>query len=171
MKRSIVNLLILALVGTLLLVGCDDTSTVSNPEDAAEYYTLEDIKLPDDFRRPDLIWDVRGIPEATVMPASGEVLKRFSYYDNAGEDARYVVTVTCYLISDDNSEGNSYEPGEYLLEQGWELVRDAGESTTALYAATRAQIDALDPTAIQAYYQHDLLPAVDVRLALQKIVA
>lgn len=145
--------------------------------------------LPDAYYRADLIWaneenllhtsDVKG------TQAPGQLYISFSPPHNASEDTRYAVRIT--ILKEGNlrsADKNEYYPlsmqdrkafQNYLLSLGCEMF-EVGEchslvtgNTGIYYAATYAQIEAIDPTTLYNTMGLNLteIPGICVELGYQ----
>lgn len=112
------------------------------PECTAQHYIDSGVNLPADFVRPDLIWNVSAFRDIGSVYKSGEVIIECSFVNNP--DTKYAVQF--YFTPDFDQATALYA---YLADQGWEDTR-LGSEESPIFAATKAQIEAIDFEALQA---------------------
>lgn len=145
--------------------------------------------VPKDYYRPDLIWanDENKLHESDPMgtEAPGALYVAFTFPQDAPEDARYAVDVSCamegQLRSADTNElyvltaKDKTAVRDYLLSLGWETF-EVGECHPLVtgypgiyFAATREQIQSLDPAALYRAVGLNLteIPGICVRIRYQ----
>ncbi len=145
--------------------------------------------VPEGYYRPDLIWanDSNLLRESDPIgtEAPGKLYISFTFPENAPADARYAVAIS--LLKEDllrSADTNDYYYltdedrkafQNHLLSLGCEIfeVGECHPLTTGLpglyFAATRAQIEALDPTAIYNAMGLNLteIPGITVKIQYQ----
>ncbi len=180
-KRMYLSLLTLALTGALLLTGCSEKKTppTGQPSDstetnrssaqiAAAFYAANDISLPEDFYRPDLIWDTYddwGASDSLFesvsktayyepgqrAPSPNQIYLCSKFRSDIDADAQYAILIRIYQPESET------KLDEYLSAQGWEVLSLPDYhprvllSFSNLYAATRSQVEALNASDLAAY--------------------
>ncbi len=180
-KRMYLPLLTLALTGALLLTGCSEKKTppTGQPSDstetnrssaqiAAAFYAANDISLPEDFYRPDLIWDTYddwGASDSLFesvsktayyepgqrAPSPNQIYLCSKFRSDIDADAQYAILIRIYQPESET------KLDEYLSAQGWEVLSLPDYhprvllSFSNLYAATRSQVEALNASDLAAY--------------------
>lgn len=111
------------------------------PSATAQYYIDNGFNLPADFTRPDLIWDVAPYHDSGYAFKSGEVESTIIFVDDPS--AKYAVQVRATADFDQWTALT-----DYLISEGWEHT-DLGTDTAPIFAATKAQIAAIDFETLQ----------------------
>ncbi|MBQ7355463.1 MAG: hypothetical protein IJW62_08100 [Clostridia bacterium] len=114
----------------------------SYPDGTAQHYIDIGVNLPADFVRPDLIWEISAVYDIGSVYKSGEVIIEVRFTDDP--DAEYAVQF-CFTPNFDKATALY----AYLAEQGWEDTK-LGSEEEPIFAATKAQIEAIDLDALQA---------------------
>lgn len=114
----------------------------SYPTGTAQHYIDSGVNLPADFVRPDLIWEISAFHDIGSVYKRGEVIIEVRFIDDP--DAKYAVQL-CFPPDFDKATALY----AYLTEQGWEDTK-LGSEEEPIFAATKAQIEAIDFEALQA---------------------
>lgn len=206
MKRTVLSMLTLALIGVLLFAGCADAdspaeSTTTTPQGsqptsslnaaaaAEQFYSSSDITLPDNFYRPDLIWNTGNLTTTKTrsdfrdssdsgMYARGKLCRLIDFPSQIDKDAKYAIEMRIFLKAAEDPLV------EYLTGKGWEVL-DVPEDNDRIqtrfgkfFAATREQIEALDEKELFVYlgkhedltdYNREFAYGIDCTIAAQSL--